>query len=496
MIDGTKQFALKQKLNSLKRPLKQLNSKHFSHISIRAKTAIEELEMEQQILLSGGTTLKDVKLLRARAEYLMEAERLFFAQKTRCQLLQQGDRCSKFFHDLIKRTNRRNATQVLTKNDGLITTDGDEIATKFFQFYKNMLGRTVTRTSRDQLGEGSFVISDLKQTLVAAISTEEVRNALFDIEDEKSPGPDGYGSAFFKKAWDVVGCDLVDAVDEFFRTGRLLKQWNHVFIALVPKYSHANTVTDYRPISCCNVFNKIISKILANRIRPVIGVITDPAQTAFIQGRCIVDHIHLAQELLRKYNRKNASPRCILKVDLQKAYDTIHWDFIEEALRYLKFDNIFIGWLMECVSTTSFSVSINGQLHGFFKGKRELRQRDPLSPYLFTICIEILSRSIKLATTSPDFNFHPKCQPLGITHLAYADDLLLLSRGDTGSLNILMSCLHKFSGMAGLHANVQKSISFLLASQKVCGMKLYGLQVFNWEAYLLGTWDSIITDQT
>lgn len=219
-------------------------------------------------------------------------------------------------------------------------------------------------------------------------------------------------------------------------------------------------VTDYRPISCCNVFYKIISKILASRLRLIIGDIVDPAQTAFIKDRSIVDNIHLAQELFRKYNRKSASPRCILKVDLLKAYDTIHWEFLEEALQYLRFPDRFICWIMECVTTAAYSASVNGQLHGFFRGKRGLRQGDPLSPYLFTICLEMLTRSLKHATSSPDYNFHPKCEPLGITHLAYADGLLLFSTGDIGSVKILMQCLHEYSSTAGLQANVLKSNLF------------------------------------
>lgn len=115
---------------------------------------------------------------------------------------------------------------------------------------------------------------------------------------------------------------------------------------------------------------------------------------------------------------------------------------------------------MKCVSTTAYSVSINGTLHGFFRVKRGLRQGDPLSPYLFTICLEMLSRSLKFSALAPDFNFHPKCKPLGITHLAYANDILLISRGDFGSVNILMKCLNDFRDMTGLHTNVLKSNLF------------------------------------
>ncbi|XP_075508006.1 uncharacterized protein LOC142544859 isoform X2 [Primulina tabacum] len=173
--------------------------------------------------------------------------------------------------------------------------------------------------------------------------------------------------------------------------------------------------------------------------------------------RSIVDNIHLAQELLRKYARKRVSKRCILKVDVQKAYDTVDWAFLEEVLIGFNFPSLFVKWIMECVSTTSYSIALNGTYHGHFKGERELRQGDPLSPFLFNICIEVLSRSIKQMSRSPTYGFHPKCRDLRITHLAYADDLLLLSRGDIGSIEMVMNCLNKFGDMAGLRVNLLKS---------------------------------------
>lgn len=115
---------------------------------------------------------------------------------------------------------------------------------------------------------------------------------------------------------------------EFFSSGKLLKRWNHTLIALVPKSAHASKVTDYRPISCCTVFYKVISKLQAARISDTLDNILHQSQAAFVQGRLITDNIHLAQELFRKYNRKRVSPRCIMKIDLQKAFDSVHWDFI------------------------------------------------------------------------------------------------------------------------------------------------------------------------
>ncbi|KAK6150433.1 hypothetical protein DH2020_015365 [Rehmannia glutinosa] len=112
---------------------------------------------------------------------------------------------------------------------------------------------------------------------------------------------------------------------------------------------------------------------------------------------------------------------------------------------------------MECVSTTSYSLSINGSTYGLFKGQRGLRQGDPLCPYLFVICLEYLSRLINKKTTNTHFNYHPTCGPLNITHLAFADDLMLLSRGDNISIQILIDCLKDFGLKSGLQMNVLKS---------------------------------------
>lgn len=215
------------------------------------------------------------------------------------------------------------------------------------------------------------------------ISTvEEIKKALFDIGDLKAPGPDGYCSKFYKQAWDIVKIDFVADVLEFFTKGQLLKSWNHTLIALVPKMPHASKVQDYRPISCCNVFYKVISKLLASRLAEVTDYILHPAQAAFVKGRNITDNIHLGQELMRNYTRKRISPRCFMKVDLQKAFDSVHWEFLLDMLMALQFPTNFITWIKECITITTFSITINGMMHGFFKGGRGRKRTQAKGPPL------------------------------------------------------------------------------------------------------------------
>ncbi|XP_073313562.1 uncharacterized protein [Primulina huaijiensis] len=316
------------------------------------------------------------------------------------------DRCTKFFHDLIKRNNKRNAIVVIRKADGRTTMHQGEIAQEFISFYKLLLGSkiNITPLADESILSGPLVPSDCWQELASLPTQAEVVEAVFDIDNDKAPGPDG--------------------------------------------------------------------------LRTVIGKVVDGAQTCFIEGRSIVDNIHLAQEPLRKYSRKRGSPRCMLKIDLQKAYDTVDWCFLKGVLTHLNFPCSFINWIMECVSTTSFSIVINGHFHGHFEGKRGLRQGDPLSPYLFALCIEVLSRELKMMARNQIFGYHPKCKNLGITHLAYADDLLLLSRGDARSVSLMMHCMNRFGDMAGLRINILKSNVYMASVPDVVRLEILDVTGF------------------
>ena len=146
---------------------------------------------------------------------------------------------------------------------------------------------------------------------------------MFSIGVNKSPGPDEFGSLFFRDSWDVVRDDVVVAVQEFFRCGRLLRDFNTTFIALIPKVSNPTFIKDFHPISCCNVMLKIITKLLAKKVRQVISPLVSDCQGAFVPGSSMFHNIVVANEIVRGYGRGNNSPRCTIKVDQHKAFDSI-----------------------------------------------------------------------------------------------------------------------------------------------------------------------------
>ncbi|XP_011079185.2 uncharacterized protein LOC105162761 [Sesamum indicum] len=193
--------------------------------------------------------------------------------------------------------------------------------------------------------------------LLSPITAADVKQAVFDIDEDKVPGPDGFSSGFYKVAWPIVGKEVTKAILEFFAMGKLLKQINTTLWCLYPS----------------------------------------PCQASFVPGRSIGDNILLAQELFTGYKQARLPPRCALKVDIRKAYDIVEWDFLLAMLQLFGFPVTFIRWIEECATSPSFSVGLNEKPHGFFEGARGLRQGDLLSPYLFVLVMEGLDRFATLS---------------------------------------------------------------------------------------------------
>ncbi|GKB58364.1 protein LAZ1, partial [Tanacetum coccineum] len=254
---------------------------------------------------------------------------------------------------------------------------------------------------------------------------------------------------------------MCNAIRDFFGNGKLLKEINHTFLALIPKISTPSKVNDYPPISCCNVIYKCISKILTNCIIDGIKEVVSENQSAFVPGRRISDNILITQELMHNYHRDRGPPRCAFKVDIQKAYDTVDWRFLGFILKCFGFPSMMIKWIMACVTSTSFSISINGDIHGLFQGKRGLRQGDPLSLYLFTLVMEVLTlilhRRVRLSDT---LCYHHNCEELNIINVCFVDDLFLFTRGEMDLAKLIMDALDEFKMVSGLVPSILKSTAF------------------------------------
>ncbi|KAJ9535927.1 hypothetical protein OSB04_un000907 [Centaurea solstitialis] len=435
-VNGTFMFQLTQKLKSLKKPLRELRNT-YGDLHLRAnklKTELDVVQLAADLDPFSVALREDLEVLRVAYQQARRDEELAVMQRAKVKWLREGDPNTKYFHMVVKE--KRHAQQIhsIRKLDGNFVFD-DDVPVAFVENLKMLLG------TQDE-------------TLVPEMPSHFIGN-------EKAPGSDGYSARFFKAAWSVVGGDVTTAIHNFFYRSKLDKELNHTLLCLLPKSPNATSVSDFRPISCCTVLYKCISKILVDRIKPYLDGLVSRSQSAFIPGRRIVDNILMAHELVVGYHLHSGPPRCAFKIDIRKAYDMIDWRFLFNMLSGVGFHPALIRWIKEMVSTTSYSIALNGETHGFFKGARGIRQGDPLSPYLFTLVMEGFSMILKeCIREASSFGYHPGCEELDITHLCFADDLFVFSSGNVGSVDILKQALQLFSAKSGLSPSLEKSEVF------------------------------------
>lgn len=166
------------------------------------------------------------------------------------------------------------------------------------------------------------------------------------------------------------------------------------------------------------------------------------------------------QELVRNYQRDSGSTRCAIKIDFMKAYNSVDWDSLFYVMMALEFPAQFIFWVKQCITSAMYPVIINGELVGFFKGAKGLRQGDPISPYLFVMVIEGLYSILQRRIGQSKFTYHPTCGSLSISYLAFAHDVFLLAGADYPSVRVLKAALEEFYFSSGLKPNLQKSQVF------------------------------------
>ena len=284
---------------------------------------------------------------------------------------------------------------------------------------------------------------------------QEIFTALFEIGSTKAPSPDGFTALFYKKYWNIVKDEVLSSVWDFFGKNHLLKEQNHTFIALVPKKMGASSVHQFRPISLCN----IISKILANLFKRLLHHFISPFQSAFVPTRNIQDNTILVHELFNSINSKRGCGGLMaVKIDIEKAFNHMEWSFILAILSKLGFDPRWINWIRICITSPSFSILINGSPFGLFSPKCGLRQGDLLSPFLFILGTEVISRLL-IHSESQDLpkgiKIARNCSP--ISHLLFADDLILFAKATSSEANIFKSVLERYCYWLGQAINISKS---------------------------------------
>ncbi|GKC25373.1 putative RNA-directed DNA polymerase, eukaryota, reverse transcriptase zinc-binding domain protein [Tanacetum coccineum] len=413
------------------------------------------------------------------------------------------DQCIATSHDLNDRVSslkilndidKKEASDVAQKAKGVFKS-GDwieepgEVKTEFYDHFSNRFA--YTGGSRPCIGDLSFkcLSPEQKDSLERDLSNEEIKRAVWDCGEERAPGPDGFTFKFFKTFWDTIQPDVVRFVRDFFQLGYFPKGCNSSFIALIPKVGDAKFVSEFRPICLIGCQYKIIGKILANRLSRVIGSCVSVEQTAFIKGRNILDGPLILNECMAWY-RKKKKKLMVFKVDFEKAYDSLRWDYLDVIMENIGFGHKWRMWISCCLKNARASILVNGSPTSEFEFFKGLRQGDPLAPFLFILAMEGLHASICKAVNVGVFKGVSIGQGnMVFSHLLYADDAIFVGEWSQSNAYNLICMLRCFYLVSGLRINVNKSklLGVCVSDEDVADMaKVLGCGVIKLPMTFLG----------
>ncbi|GKA99799.1 RNA-directed DNA polymerase, eukaryota, partial [Tanacetum coccineum] len=418
----------------------------------------EDLRMFDEAIDKGNSPVEMVhkrletlnKIQQVNNTHMSEA-----AQKAKIKWVVEGDENTKFFHGMLNKKRSQMSIRGIMVN-GTWIDDPVKVKHEFLDHFRNRFDKPLENRARIDICFPNVLSNDQRDDLERMVTKEEVKKAVWDCGSDKSPGPDGFSFSFFRHFWSTIEKDIIEAVDCFFTYGDMPNGCNSIFIALIPKIIDANMVKDFRPISLIGSLYKVIAKILTNRLVNVIGDLVNEVQSAFVAERQILDGPFILNEVIQ-WCRKKKKHSLIFKVDFEKAYDSVRWDFLDDILNKFGFGNKWRTWIQSCLRSSRGSILVNGSTTEEFQFFKGLKQGDPLSPFLFILIMESLHISFQRVVDGGLFTGINLNSMVSLSHLFYADDAIFIGQWSELNIDTLVQVLECFYRASGLRINMCKS---------------------------------------
>lgn len=433
--------------NKLEHDIKQIEEEVNANFLNMPDDVLDELENKKSLLNEIQKEKIEGVMLRSRSRYA-----------------DLGEKPTRYFFNLEKRNFTSKVIHKLVNEEGEEVSDTSDVLKCQTNFYKSLYSEVETDNSisiQTVLGDNEIKLSDEEsQELEGELTHSELAYALRNMKNNKSPGLDGFTVEFFKFFWIDVGQFILRSLNYGYRTGSLSITQKQGIITCIPKPNKPRiNLKNWRPISLLNVTYKLASAVISNRLKKVLDKVIHENQKGFIAGRFLGENIRLIYDVLFESKKQNI-PGLLLSVDFEKAFDTVSWTFISKVLDYFNFGRSIKTWISLFQNGAESCILQNGFMSEFFNLKRGCRQGDPISPYIFILCAEILGKMIRNNKDIKGIQINGKEYKLS----QYADDTQVLLDGSENSLKEALGTLKKYYTMSGLKVNVDKTRALWIGS--------------------------------
>jgi hypothetical protein len=419
---------------------------------------IDKFDRDVELRVLDASQWQTRYALEAALETIYYQEEHHLKQQSGIKWTLKGDSNNSFFHGAAS-GRRRKCTVFCLEEEGVEIREPRQIRNHVEKFYKDLFG--AKERGGINLGGSFWGVNTLTNAEAAELTKpfamKEVEDARKGMDCSSAPGPDGLLVGFYRAFWAEIKPLVMEMFNNFHREEFNLRRLNYGMISLIPKLKDANNIKQYRPICVLNIDYKRCTKVLTTRLTLFTDKLISRSQTAFIHGRFILEEVVILHEILHDL-RVSKTKKIILKLDFEKAYDKVIWDFLIEVLKQKNFSKTWISWIKQCVEGGKVGVKINGTHGKFFNTHKCLRQGDPLSPLLFNLVSDALGTMLDKARLSGQIKgLVPHLVEGGLSHLQYANDIVIFLALEEQSILHTKFLLYCFENMSGLKLNYQKS---------------------------------------
>jgi hypothetical protein len=401
--------------------------------------------------------------------------------RSRARWIGDSEKNSKYFCSLEKRNFVQKAMHFLETEDGSILHDQDAITKEVKTFYEQLYSE-----KQEVFGDVNACLDNIQnpvlsdedsKSLEGLISIEELVSAIKKFENNKSPGSDGFTAEFIKFFFIDLKHFICRSINFGFKKGEMSITQRQGIITCIPKEGKDKRfINNWRPITLLNTIYKLASSCIAERLKSVLPDLIHEDQRGFMKNRNIGENIRLIYDTLVYVKEKNINA-LLLSVDFYKAFDCVSWSFIQKALAKFNFGDDIRRWISTFYSDITSCVRVNGQYSKWFNPKRGTRQGDPLSPYLFLICAEVMAIMIRENTKIKGIKINTD---IDILLSQFADDTTLFLDGTRESFEACIKVLKTFSDMSGLTINFKKSSALWIGASAGSKVKYLPELNFSW----------------